>query len=1213
MPPPETTPTAPPANRWLSAQRRFAGPALNLAVGLGLAGGFLLIWQAWLLARVVNGAAIEGVPLAELWPWLWPLLGVFALRAAIAWASEQVAFTAAARVKLALREQLYRHLQALGPVYLQGERSGELSGLLVDGVEKLEAYYARYLPQMALIALVPLAILAFVFPLDWISGLVMLLTAPLIPLFMILIGKGAERLNRKQWRELARMSAHFLDVIQGLTTLKLFNASRREARVIAAISDAHRLSTMRVLRVAFLSSLVLEFFATVSIAVVAVLIGFRLLWGDMTFLHGFFVLLLAPEFYLPLRQMGTYYHARMEAIAAAERIIEVLETEVPAAPADPVAVPEKGPFGIRFDGVSFDYPGGRAALTRTSFRIAPGERVALVGPSGSGKSTTVNLLLGFLRPTGGRILINEQELARMDHTAWLHQVAWVPQRPRLFHGTVLDNIRLGRPEAGMAEVQEAARQAHAEEFIERLPQGYDSPIGEGGQGLSGGEIQRLALARAFLKEAPLVVLDEPTASLDPESEALVQAAIERLAVGRTLLVVAHRLATVRHTDRILVLDRGRVAESGSHAELLAANGLYARLASAYRGRDAGKEPRFTGYKGRGEERETRDEGGSALRARSFESNNNERSELEHSNLASRSSSLLLLRLAHLLGPYWKWMALGVLISFATLLANVGLMAMSGWFIAAMAIAGLAGVSMNYFTPAATIRTFAILRTVGRYGERLVTHEATFRVLAELRVWFYTRLEPLSPARLQQYRSGDLLSRIRSDIDTLDNLYLRILVPVAVALLGFISVGLFLSFYGQTLALINLGFLLLAGVGVPTLVQQLGRRPGRALVESNAALHATAVDGLQGMGELLVYGAAERQGGQLHGHSRELTNAQRHMSRLNGLSQATLGLSANLTVWLIALAAIPMVGSGELERPELAMLVLFAMASFEMVMPLPLAFQMLGQTLSAARRVFEIVDAEPLAPDPAAPSPQPARFGISMEGLGFHYGDAALPALEGIDLELPPGRRVAVVGATGSGKSTLLNLLLRFWDPRNGRITLDGYDLRDYHGEDLRRHIAVVSQDTHLFTTTLRQNLLVANPQAGDEQLLAVLETAQLSEFIASQPDGLDTWVGEAGLTLSGGQARRVAIARALLKDAPILLLDEPTEGLDPATERELMQALYHLMAGRTVLLITHRLVGLEAMDEILVLDRGHAVERGSHRELLAAGGLYTGMHARLFE
>ncbi|MCK9530166.1 MAG: thiol reductant ABC exporter subunit CydD [Gammaproteobacteria bacterium] len=568
--------------RWLSRQRHLGGTALNLSVGLGLAGGFLLIWQAWLLARVINAAVVEGTPLDGLWHWLWPLLGVFALRAVLAWWSEQVAFRAAAQVKLALRQRLYRHVQALGPAFLHGERSGELSSLLVDGVEKLEAYYARFLPHMAITALVPLAILAFVFPLDWVSGLVMLLTAPLIPLFMILIGKGAERLNQKQWRQLARMSAHFLDVIQGLTTLKLFNASRREAQVIAAVSDVHRKSTMAVLRVAFLSSLVLEFFSTVSIAVVAVLIGFRLLFGEMAFFHGFFVLLLAPEFYLPLRQMGAHYHARMDAIASAERLVEVLETPVPATPAEP-APPPAGPFAITFDKVAFDYPGGRRALAEASFRIAPGETVALVGPSGAGKSTLLNLLLGFLQPGAGQIRIETTDLARMERDAWLRQVAWVPQRPRLFHGSVRDNIRLARPDADHAAVEQASRLAHAHEFITRLPQGYDTPVGEGGQGLSGGQVQRIALARAFLKEAPLVVLDEPTASLDAQSEVLVQAALARLAEGRSLLVVAHRLATVRQADRIVVLDQGRVVEQGKHAALLAAGGLYARLAAAYGG------------------------------------------------------------------------------------------------------------------------------------------------------------------------------------------------------------------------------------------------------------------------------------------------------------------------------------------------------------------------------------------------------------------------------------------------------------------------------------------------------------------------------------------------------------------------------------------------------------------------------------------------------
>jgi ATP-binding cassette subfamily C protein CydD len=565
---------------WLKAQKALSGGWLSLAVGLGVLAGFLLIAQAWYLARTIDAVIFSGADLEQVRPWLWALLGLFALRAALAWASEQAAFQSAVRVKLHLRNLLYERIQALGPVRLGRERTGDLANSVTDGIEALEAYYARFLPAIALTALVPLSILAFVLPTDWISGLVMLVTAPLIPLFMILIGKGAERLNQKQWRKLARLSAHFLDLIQGLTTLKLFNASRREAEVVARVSDEYRRSTMAVLRVAFLSSLALEFFATVSIAVMAVAIGFRLLWGEMSFLYGLFVLLLAPELYSPLRNMGTHYHARMEAIGAAGRILEILDAPTFEAIAPGSPVPDLSRASIRFEGVVFTYPGDRRALSGLSLSIRPGERIALVGPSGAGKSTVVNLLLGFILPDAGKIRVGATPLHAIDVDDWRRHLAWVPQDPRLFHGTLLENIRLGTPDATMKQVREAAGLARADEFIDRLPHGYETFVGEKGQGLSGGQIRRVALARAFLRDAPLVILDEPTASLDAESERQVAAGIEALTLNRTILLIAHRLQTVRDADRICVLDAGRLEEEGAHDELMRRNGLYRRMVSA---------------------------------------------------------------------------------------------------------------------------------------------------------------------------------------------------------------------------------------------------------------------------------------------------------------------------------------------------------------------------------------------------------------------------------------------------------------------------------------------------------------------------------------------------------------------------------------------------------------------------------------------------------
>lgn len=564
---------------WLRSTGAPASCALRAVVAVGTAGGLLLLLQAWLLASVVGSVVFGHAGLASSLPALWALLAVFAARGLAAWLTEWLGFRAAAAVKRDVRGRLLRHVHALGPVRLLAEQGGELANTIADGVEALEAYYARFLPQMALAALVPLSILAVVFPIDWISGLVLLLTAPCIPLFMVLIGKGAEQLNQRQWRRLARLSGHFLDALQGLTTLKVFNASRREAAMIGRLSEDYRKSTMAVLRVAFLSSLALEFLATVSIALVAVLIGFRLLWGDLGFRSGFLVLLLAPEFYLPLRTLGTHYHARMDAIGAAERIVEILDQPLPVMPASGRAAAPAGPLRIELREVAVRYaPDDEPALAGVSLDLRQGERVALVGPSGAGKSTLVNLLLGFVRAERGTVLVNGRPLEAIDPDSWLRQVAWVPQRPHMFHGSVRDNIRLGWPEADDAAVMRAARLAQADEFIAALPQGYATIIGEGGRELSGGQAQRLALARAFLKDAPLVLLDEAGASLDAVTERRLEEGIRRLAQDRAMLMIAHRLASVRHADRILVLDGGRVTESGTHSELLQLGGLYRRLA-----------------------------------------------------------------------------------------------------------------------------------------------------------------------------------------------------------------------------------------------------------------------------------------------------------------------------------------------------------------------------------------------------------------------------------------------------------------------------------------------------------------------------------------------------------------------------------------------------------------------------------------------------------
>lgn len=569
--------------------RRLLGAAgtirglLALTIGLGLASGLLTILQAGLIAQVVNLVFWRHQGLAQVSLWLWLLLGVIFFRSALAWLGEVVAHRAAARIKGYLQDLVLRRLFALGPARMRSERTGELVGVLTGGIEALGPYFARYLPQLALAALTPLLVLGFIFPVSPVTGIILFITAPLLPLFMLLIGRWAGRLADQQFGILGRMSAHFLDVLQGLSTLQLFGRSRAQGNVIERVNRHFRRSSLAVLRVAFLSALVLELLTTMSVALVAVLLGLSLVYGRMDFSRAFFILLLAPEFYLPLRLLGTQFHAGLAGVSAAERIFAVLDTpESERKGEEEVELPAGRPLEIRLTDVHYAYEGTGPALAGVSFALALGEKVALVGESGAGKSTVVNLLLRFLEPGQGVITVNGVPLNWVPADSWRQQVALVPQNPYLFYGTVAENIALGKDGADRAEIRSAAELARAHDFIMALPRGYDTPIGEGGVRLSGGERQRLALARAFLKRAPFMILDEGTANLDPVSERLVGDALAQLP-NTTVLIVTHSLTSASRADRILVLDKGVLVQSGRHAELLRQNGPFRDLVRAFRG------------------------------------------------------------------------------------------------------------------------------------------------------------------------------------------------------------------------------------------------------------------------------------------------------------------------------------------------------------------------------------------------------------------------------------------------------------------------------------------------------------------------------------------------------------------------------------------------------------------------------------------------------
>ncbi|MFE6849958.1 thiol reductant ABC exporter subunit CydD [Streptomyces sp. NPDC057674] len=1063
---------------------------------------------------------------------------------------------------------------ALGPGWLSGQKAGSLIALATRGVDALDDYFARYLPQLGLAVVVPVAVLARIVTEDWVSAAIIVVTLPLIPVFMILIGWYTQARMDRQWKLLSRLSGHFLDVVAGLPTLKIFGRAKAQAESIRAITSEYRRATMRTLRIAFLSSFALELLATLSVALVAVTIGMRLVHGELDLYTGLVILILAPEAYLPLRQVGAQFHAAAEGLAAAEEIFDVLEEPVRDGAGS--EVPES--VRLELEGVTVRHAGrAEPSLDAMSLTVEPGETVALVGPSGAGKSTLLDVVLGFAAPQeGGSVRVGGRPFAALDLEAWRSRIAWVPQRPYLFAGTIAENVRLARPDASAEAVREALRDAGADGFVSGLPQGLDTPLGEDGAGLSAGQRQRLALARGFLADRPVLLLDEPTAALDGETEAGVVDAVRRLAAGRTVLLVAHRPALLAVADRVVQVG---TAPSGEGAD----GGPDAGGAAA-EGSDAGRTDAGAGAES---------EGGAAAGSCPPDP-----SEAEH--LPATRPAAVLARVRDMAGELKGRMGLALLLGSLALGSAVGLMAVSGWLISRAS----EQPPVLYLMMAVTAtRAFGIGRAVFRYAERLVSHDAVLRMLAELRVSVYRRLERIAPAGLRRTRRGDLLSRLVQDVDALQDYWLRWLLPAGAALVvGVASAGFTAWLLPEAGAVLAVG-LLVAGVLVPAVSGALARRAERRLAPARGALATAVADLLRGCAELTVAGALRDRIQRTRSADRTLTGIASRQAAAAALGAGLSALVCGLTVAAAAVVGVRAVADGRLDGVALAVVVLTPLAAFEAVTGLPLAVQYRQRVKHSAERVFEVLDAPVPVHEPARPETPPASpFPLELSGLAARHAGQDREALAGFRLTLEAGRRVAVVGASGSGKTTLAQVLLRFLDVEAGMYRLGGVPAWELDGDAVRRLVGLCAQDAHLFDSSVRENLRLARTGASDEELREALRRARLLDWVDGLPEGLDTLVGEHGSRLSGGQRQRLALARALLADFPVLVLDEPAEHLDLATADALTDDLLRATEGRTTVLITHRLHGLDAVDEVLVLDEGRTVQRGPYAELAEAEG-----------
>ena len=1158
--------------------RMMAGLRLRVAgaVGLGLIamglGVLRFVFLGRVLALAFAGAAARQVALAAA-----ATVACLLLRAWLDHRRVVLAQGTAGRVQAVLRARLFDRIAELGPAWFGAERTGGVMLAVIDGVEQLQTFFGAYVPQLVIAACAPVVIFAVLAWWDVPTAAVLLVAALATLALPMLVHNADKHAAIARARAFKEFGEEFLDAVQGLPTLKAFGQSDAFAQKLAGRARALSGSTFWVLALGLLTRFFTDFGTGLGAAAAIALGAWRVSHGAMSLEALLIILMAGTEIFRPLRDLRSVLHQGMIGQSAANAIHALLEARSEAPAAGAAYVPELA-ASIAFDNVGFAYPGRRAdAHAGLSFEIGAGETVGIVGPSGAGKSTILRLLLRQHDAQTGAIRIGGHDIRTLDQDQVRGMIAIVSQDSTLFDGTIADNLRLGRHDASDADMVAAATAANIHDFIAALPDGYATRIGERGATLSGGQRQRIAIARALLRDAPILLLDEALSAVDAQNEAIIQQALDRLMQGRTTLILAHRLSSVIGADRILVLDQGRVVESGTHAELIVRSGAYHRLMG----------PQVAASGERPAEMEQ-------LRAAPASSGPQVRALAEDAAAIGWGDTL-----RTLLRFVWPWrakLALTVLCGIGRVLAFIGV-----GVLGALVVAGVAsgrpvlGLTIGLLVAAPVAATLHWL-------ESWLAHDMAYRLLAEMRIELFAKLERLAPAYLLRRRSGDLVALATQDVETVEYFYAHTVAPAFVAVLIPAGVLALLAWAAWPLALMLLPFLAWAGltpVFARSKIDRLGGQARAALGQLGAHLTET----IQGLAELAAFQATGRRRAVFLADT--ATYQKQRSALLDDLSRqsAALEVATGLGGLAVALLGAALASRGWFAHEWLPLLVLVSVAAFMPVAEIGQVARQLADTIASTRRLH-VVEAEP-EPVTDGDLSVPTNPQVRLDAVSFAYPGRSAPALDRVSFAVRPGSTVALVGASGAGKSTVANLLLRFWDPQQGAITLGGIDVRRLRLDDLRSHIALVAQDTYLFNDTLEANIRLAGRDVSDADVRRALDRAALSDFVDRLPDGLATRVGERGVQLSGGQRQRVAIARAFLKDAPILVLDEATSHLDTISEQQIRAALDKLMAERTSIIIAHRLSTIQNADTILVMDTGRVVEAGSHDELLAAGGAYA--------
>jgi ATP-binding cassette, subfamily C, bacterial CydCD len=1112
-------------------------------VAASTASGLLLVAQAFAVAGLVTGlfagarngswdaAAASGI-----------LLGlVTAGRALTSWLVDVLSARASAQVTAALRHRLLTAALGLGPFGLTRRRSGEVALLATRGVAAIDPYLTRYLPALVVAAVLPPVTVLAIATQDLLSAGIVLATLPLVPVFAVLVGLATRDRADRQWRSLASLSGHFVDVMRGLPTLVAYRRAKAQAASIRAVTDRYRRATNETLRLAFASSAVLELVATLSVALVAVTVGLRLSGGSLDLRTALVVLLLAPEAYWPLRRVGAEFHSAAEGTATFEAADELLgqapdEEAAPGSVGPAVAL--DGTAGIELVDLTVTYPTRpEPVLEHLSASLPRRGVTAVVGPSGSGKSTLLAALMGHLPLSGGRVVVGGHEVDT-SAAAWRSQVAWVPQRPWIATASVSDNVRLGRPDATELEVWAALERAGLGEVVAGLPNGLHEQLGEDGAGLSAGERARLALARAVVAERPLVLLDEPTAHLDALTESVIAETVTWLGERSCVVVVAHRESLVALADHVVEIPMRPVPSQRSDARTSVGAAVH--------------EPSAT------------------VPAQSTAPPDSTVPDARHGRWTS------------LLDRPGVRLTAGSALGALAAASGVALTATAGWLIAR---AAEHPPVLMLMVAIVGVRTFGLARPAFRYAERLVSHDVALRLLAERRAEVYDALVPLVPGRLGKQR-GDVLASVVDDVDSLVDRYLRVRAPLATyGVVAVLATG-FAAWVLPAAGLVT-GLTLLAGGGLAYSVSRVGvaRAEGR-FVALRAALSASVVHTLQGAADLIMWQADRRTVAHVDRTGRAVSRATAGSTRAVATGRALALAASGVGVLAVAWIGGPALAEGRVSAPMLALLVLLPLALLEVTAPLADVGALQVRILAADHRLAELAATPPAVTDPVKPVPAPATGttpAVALEDVAAGWGSN--PAFCDLDLDLPPGARVGVVGPSGSGKSTLAAVLMRFLDPSAGQVTIAGIPSTSMLLDDVRRSVGLVDDDPHVFSSTVYENIRLARPDASPADVDRALRAAQLGPWLDGLPEGLGTVLGEGSVHVSGGERARIGMARAVLADLPVLVLDEPTAHLDAGTAEAVATDLLDATSGRSVVWITHGAAGLDRVDRVLDLAR----------------------------